>query len=325
MDFLKPNKDETLEQYKYRLYTQKSEYGLTWKDISDLILKYFDKKYSKDGLRHEAYGSQMKVKVETQESDGYVKVLIMNDLHIPYQRPDVFDEIEKHKNVDYIIFGGDLVDCKSCSFFDDFYKPGVEQELAIVHEFISKVNTIIDPSKTKIITIRGNHEYRYTRDIMRMQEKQIQKLLNPNMLSMLQDGFTVYEKSKNIVYKPIENFKYVDNFYIKLFDNLIVAHPLDFSVVDGKIDEKVADYFLNEHIAEKDDVIIYGHTHKFSTMNVNRRQGVYVIENSCLCIPQEYSKMGKLSFTPQNYGYTYLQFKEGQKIDLNDIKIVHLK
>jgi hypothetical protein len=158
-----------------------------------------------------------------------------------------------------------------------------------------------------------------------MQEKQLQKLLNPKLLSMLERGFTFYEHDKDITYKPIKNFKYHDNWWMKLFGNLIIAHPTDFSAVDGKIDEKIAEYFLNQHIAENDDMIVYGHTHHYSQMKVNRREGVFVLENGCLCEEMPYTKRsGKLKYNPQNYGHSLIRFKEGEKINPNDIKFIQL-
>lgn len=108
-----------------------------------------------------------------------LKFLVMNDIHLPYQRDDVLDEIRKHKNIDYLILAGDIIDCESCSSFDVMDRPTVDQEIVIAHQFIKKINTIINPEKTKIICIRGNHEERYTRDIIKMQQKELQKMLNP--------------------------------------------------------------------------------------------------------------------------------------------------
>jgi hypothetical protein len=158
-----------------------------------------------------------------------------------------------------------------------------------------------------------------------MQQKQLQKMLNPNLLEMLQDGFCYYDNGKKIKYEPIENFQYVNDWKVKLFDNLVVCHPKDFSGVDGRMCEKVSEHFLNRHMVDSDYVIIFGHTHKHSSIKVNRRQGIYVIENSCMCKPMDYADTGKLGYNPQNYGYTYLEFNEGEKINLNDIKLVHLK
>lgn len=324
MKDIKPLINESLNEYAFRLFNIKTEEKLKWQDISTLIHKYFDKKLSSDFLRHESYALKKRDEISKSKDSEYIKVMAVNDLHVPYHRDDFFDELEKNKDIDYLIINGDFADCKSCSFFDDFDKPSVEEELILLHEFLNKVNQIINPNTTKIIANRGNHEHRYTKDIMRMHEKHLSKMINPQLLSMMQEGFTVYGKGTSTNYEPIPNFEYHDNFYLKLFDNLIVCHPLDFSGVDGRMCEKVADYFLNEHIAEKDDVIIFGHTHKHSQMKVNRRQGVYVVENGCLCKPHEYSKMGKLSYTPQNYGYSIIRFKEGKKINLNDIQYIHL-
>jgi predicted phosphodiesterase len=321
----KPFENETLDEYIYRLGINKDEFKLTWNDISKLILDNYNKQLHRDYIRHMVSAVKSHNQVVENKEDDYVKVLIMGDIHLPYYRDDIFKEIEKHKNVDYIIFGGDLLDCESCSFWDVWGRPSVEEELVLAHEFISKVNTIINPEKTQIISILGNHENRYEKEIVRMQEKQLQKLLNPKILSMLEKGFTYYEKDKDITYKPIKNFKYHDHWWIRLFNNQIIAHPTDFSGVEGSMCVKVADYFLNEGIAEKDDIIIFSHTHKHFMGKVNRRQGLFVIENSCMCKEMNYTKKsGKLAFTPQNYGYVYLKFKDGQKVDLNDIKYIYL-
>lgn len=322
-----PKTGETLEQYQFRLSEDKSEYNLTWLEISDLINGYFHKKMSADFIRHEYYGVKKQSVAKVQEDEGYVKILIMNDLHVPYERSDVLEEIENNKDVDYIIFAGDLLDCKSCSFFYQWSdKPSVDEEMVIAHNFISKVNEIIDPKKTKIITIMGNHEKRLEREVERMHQKGLQKMINPQMLGMLASGFTIYEKGKQTHYDGIENFEYIDHWYARLFENLIVAHPTTFSSVDGKMAEKASEYFLNQGIAEKDDVIVFGHTHKFSNLKVNRRQSMYVIENGCMCEEHDYAtKSGRLNFTVQNYCYTILKFKENEKIDINDVKVVHLK
>lgn len=322
---IKPKNNETLKQYQYRLSENKSKYKLSWSTISELINKYYRKQYSKDYLRHDYYGMKKRNDIDIENDNEYIKVLIMNDIHLPYNRSDILKHIEKNKDVDYIIIAGDLIDCESCSFWDNWNRPSVEEELIIAHDFISKVNEIINPEKTQIISLLGNHEYRYEKEIIRMQEKQLKKLLNPKLLSMLEKGFTYYEKDKDITYKPINNFKYVDNWYTRLFNNLIVAHPTDFSGVDGKMCEKSAEYFLNEDIAERGDIIVFGHTHKFSSMKVNRRQGVFVIENGCMCQEMDYAKRsGKLRYTPQNYCYTVLKFKNNEKVRLNDIKVIHL-
>ena len=313
-------------EYKIRLCNMKlnKEIDYSWEEL----VKVLGVKCNPDHLRKLSYGfkefSEYINEKELARNDR-IKVLIMNDLHIPYHRDDLFEVIRKHKNVDFIILGGDIIDCESCSSFDSLERPSVEQQLAMAHEVISKINKIIDPTKTKIICIKGNHEERYTRDIMKMQQKELQKMLNPNLLEMLQDGFTYYNKGKKSKYTAIENFEYIDSWYVKLFNNLVVCHPKNFSNIGGKVSEQVSEYFLNQGILEKGDVAIFGHTHKFSMLKNNRRQGIFVVENGCMCKAMEYASNGKLGYTPQNSCYTYLEFENGKKININDIKVTHLE
>lgn len=245
------------------------------------------------------------------------KVMIINDVHVPYQHDGLLDEIRKHKDMDYLVIGGDLIDCESCSSFQMLERPTLEEELVAAHEFIQEINKIID---AEIICIKGNHEERLEREICKMQNKGLQRLLDSQLLRMLEEGFKFNIGTKRKQYKAIENFKYIDKWYARLFDNLVICHPKDFSNVPAKIAEKSAEYFLNRGIIEKDDIIFIGHTHKFSQIVSTRRQDVFVVENGCSCKPMDYSDRGNLNYGNQVNCYTIVEFEEGGKIDRNDIK-----
>lgn len=245
------------------------------------------------------------------------KVMIINDVHVPYQHDGLLDEIRKHKDMDYLVIGGDLIDCESCSSFQMLERPTLEEELVAAHEFIQEINKIIN---AEIICIKGNHEERLEREICKMQNKGLQRLLDSQLLRMLEEGFKFNIGTKRKQYKAIENFKYIDKWYARLFDNLVICHPKDFSNVPAKIAEKSAEYFLNRGIIEKDDIIFIGHTHKFSQIVSTRRQDVFVVENGCSCKPMDYSDRGNLNYGNQVNCYTIVEFEEGGKIDRNDIK-----
>lgn len=245
------------------------------------------------------------------------KVMIINDVHVPYQHEGLLDEIKKHKNIDYLVIGGDLIDCESCSSFQMLERPTLEEELVAAHEFIQEINKIID---AEIICIKGNHEERLEREICKMQNKGLQRLLDSQLLRMLEEGFKFNIGTKRKKYKAIENFKYIDKWYARLFDNLVICHPKDFSNVPAKIAEKSAEYFLNRGIIEKDDIIFIGHTHKFSQIVSTRRQDVFVVENGCSCKPMDYSDRGNLNYGNQVNCYTIVEFEEGCKINKNDVK-----
>lgn len=255
--------------------------------------------------------------IENKVSDVKKKVMIINDVHVPYQHEELLNEIKKHNDIDYLVIGGDLIDCESCSSFQMLERPTLEEELVAAHEFIQEINKIVN---CEIICIKGNHEERLEREICKMQNKGLQRLLDSQLLRMLEEGFKFNIGTKRKQYKAIENFKYIDKWYARLFDNLVICHPKDFSNVPAKIAEKSAEYFLNRDVIEKDDIIFIGHTHKFSQIVSTRRQDVFVVENGCSCKSMDYSDRGNLNYGNQVNCYTIVEFEEGCKIDRNDIK-----
>lgn len=257
------------------------------------------------------------IEVESKISNVKKKVMIINDVHVPYQHEELLNEIKKHNDIDYLVIGGDLIDCESCSSFQMLERPTLEEELVAAHEFIQEINKIVN---CEIICIKGNHEERLEREICKMQNKGLQRLLDSQLLRMLEEGFKFNIGTKRKQYKAIENFKYIDKWYARLFDNLVICHPKDFSNVPAKIAEKSAEYFLNRDVIEKDDIIFIGHTHKFSQIVSTRRQDVFVVENGCSCKPMDYSDRGNLNYGNQVNCYTIVEFEEGCKIDRNDIK-----
>lgn len=257
------------------------------------------------------------IEIENKVSNAKKKVMIINDVHVPYQHEELLNEIKKHNDIDYLVIGGDLIDCESCSSFQMLERPTLEEELVAAHEFIQEINKIVN---CEIICIKGNHEERLEREICKMQNKGLQRLLDSQLLRMLEEGFKFNIGTKRKQYKAIENFKYIDKWYARLFDNLVICHPKDFSNVPAKIAEKSAEYFLNRDVIEKDDIIFIGHTHKFSQIVSTRRQDVFVVENGCSCKPMDYSDRGNLNYGNQVNCYTIVEFEEGCKIDRNDIK-----
>ena len=281
---------------------------------SVILAEIYKKCKEIDGLEEGV--KEMKVNKNVKENKKK-KVMIINDVHVPYQHDGLLDEIKKHKDMDYLVIGGDLIDCESCSSFQMLERPTLEEELVAAHEFIQEINKIIN---AEIICIKGNHEERLEREICKMQNKGLQRLLDSQLLRMLEEGFKFSVGTKRKKYKAIENFKYIDKWYARLFDNLVICHPKDFSNVPAKIAEKSAEYFLNRGIIEKDDVIFIGHTHKFSQIVSTRRQDVFVVENGCSCKAMDYSDRGNLNYGNQVNCYTIVEFEEGNKIEKNDIK-----
>jgi predicted phosphodiesterase len=309
--------NESLMDYEERLYRNQSLYSLSWEEINNLL--GIEQHY--DSTRKASYGYIKRINQE-KEHNFDKSVMIINDLHLPFEREDVLEIINKHKDeINTLVIGGDLMDCKSISFFPQIRDITLEEELVYTHEFLKKVRKILD-NEQKIIIINGNHEERWYKDICTMHEKDMQKFINPNLIDMIIEGFTIYEEDKKKKYEGIDGIIYIPHWFVNIDNKIIVSHPKDFSRVDGKMCEKTSEHFLNRD--EEFEIIVFGHTHKYSQMTVSRRQNTYVVENGCLCCPQDYADVGKLGYTPQYYCYTIIKYNNNEKINYNNIQVYHL-
>jgi predicted phosphodiesterase len=248
------------------------------------------------------------------------KIMIMSDIHYPYHRGDVLDNIKKHANeISALIIGGDAFNNDSLSRFAEISKLSFEEEIIGFYNFVKEMRDIL-PITVKIIFIRGNHEFRLYKYIASQHDKQLAKFINPEVIQMLTDGFTIYEGTKKIDYKPIENVEYVPHWFTNINNELIVCHPEEFSRVQVKTAMDAVQYFLSR--GEQFSMVIVGHLHVFGE---SKKFGKYGVQLGCSCKPQRYADKGSLKYSPQDYNYMIVSFDENGKIDINDSKIYHLE
>ncbi len=241
-------------------------------------------------------------------------VLVINDLHIPFQRNDIFTIIKKYKKLDAIIFGGDIIDCKSISSFPNLDDISIEYEIEKAIEFFKEIRKIVGRS-TKLIVIKGNHESRWERYISKMHDKKLYKFINPNILEMLRDGMTLYENNEMKVIEGDKDIIVINNWYIN-FNGVIICHPINFYAQPTKNATMAIQYFLDKEIF---DALICAHNHHQSMCYY---YGKWAIESGCMCKEMDYIN-GKTSSTNQDYGYVQLIFDD-DKISINDSKIYKL-
>lgn len=213
------------------------------------------------------------------------------------------------------------MDCKSISKFPQIKTLTIEEELVYAYNILKEIRMILDDNQ-KIIIINGNHEERWYKDICNLHEKDIQKFINPYLLDMIVEGFTIYKDGGRRKYKGIENITYIPHWFVNIDKKIIVCHPKNFSTVKGKMLENSVQHFVNR--GEEFDVLVLGHTHKYSNGVIDRYQGKFAVENGCLCRPQPYADSGKLNYTPQSYCYTIIKYNNNEHIDYNNIKTYFL-
>ncbi|QPW62028.1 metallophosphoesterase [Clostridium botulinum] len=321
---IKKQDNETIRQYEARLYRNKVAYGLNNKKIWKMMNEIEGKNLGESTRRCRSFDYNLgRQDTLIELNKKYDKnVMIINDLHVPYERKDALEIIQKHSHeIDTLVIAGDLMDCEAISSFPKVQRMSLVQELIYAYNFLKKVRRILNNGQ-KIVLFNGNHEERLYKEICNMQKKDLQKFLNPNILSMLVDGFTIYEDDKKVTYEGIADITYIPHWYVNLDEKLIVCHPKGFSQIDGRLCESVVAHFLNKQ--EKFDVAVFGHTHKQSQMIVSRRQGVFAVENGCMCNPMKYADCGKLNYTKQDYCYTIIRYNNDEKVNYNNIKTYYL-
>lgn len=248
-------------------------------------------------------------------------ILVLNDIHLPFERDDVLQVIKRHVDeIDVLVLGGDTLDCFSISQFPKVEHLTLVEEIQYAYDFFIEIEKILNGKP--IVTIMGNHEERLYSEIKRLNSKHLQPLMNPFILEMFSDGFYLYPNGRKKYYEPIKTLVNKNSWFVNIDKKVIVAHPKNFSRVKGKYLENIASYFINQ--GEQFELIIGTHTHKFAMADVDRYMGVYVIEAGCMCKPMEYANSGKLGYTPQHYCYTIIRYNFDEPLNINDQTVIHL-
>lgn len=245
-------------------------------------------------------------------------LLVINDLHIPFQREDILTLITKCKDeLGTIIFGGDLIDCKAISTYPDLNDITIEHEIIQSIKFINNVRKIVG-NDVKIKCIRGNHEQRWSTYIAKMRDDSLYKFINPNVLEMLRDGMTLYCNEQKTYFKGDPNLEIIDDWYTNE-KGVLICHPTNYYNQPTKNATTAIQYFMAHD--EKFEVLICAHSHHQSQCFFG---GKWAIESGCCCKPMEYFK-GKTTAREQDYGFVYIVFDENNKPSINDSIVYKLK
>jgi predicted phosphodiesterase len=247
------------------------------------------------------------------------KILILADLHIPYHREDIFDVVRENINfVDAIVLAGDSFDNESLSKFSAIGKRKFKEDLTYFYDTINKI-ALINNNNIPIYIIRGNHEERLAKYISTTQQDELSEFLNPQVVQMLVDGFTIYSGYDKIVYPPIPNIVYINNWYMNINDSILICHQKDFNRPKLKTVCNGIDYFIENK--ENFDAIFLAHMH---TAGYTRHMTKHGYNIPCMCKPQEYTNKGNFCYKPQAYGYMILALDDNGKFDINNSRTVIL-
>jgi len=302
------------------IYRNKKLLNMNNNEIAKYINEHSDRILGESTIRCKAKDyniGRSEYKREVEQNTYDKGIMVINDLHVPFQRDDVIEHINNHKDeITTLVIIGDYLDCYSISNFPKIREVLLKEEVVAGYNFMKKIRDVLGDDK-KIIICNGNHEERYKANISRMHEKDLQQFINPNILEMYVEGFTIYEGKKKIEYKPIKNLVFIPHWYF-VSDGVVYCHPKDFTKVKGKMLENVTSHFINKGIDFS--MVVFGHTHKYSCAVVDRFGNKCAVENCCMCKEHEYADAGKLGYTSQTYGYSIIKYNVGDKVSLNNVK-----
>lgn len=235
------------------------------------------------------------------------KVLILSDIHCPFHREEeIIDIILKHRSeISTIIFGGDTVDCESISKFPKEIRKPLIEEMIITYKFLKRIDRLT-PNIKKIL-IWGNHEYRFVRYLSENQN-QLNPLHSDNILENIVNGFVHYDRlrRRKIKYPPLsDNFVVVNKWFVQ-YNDLVIAHPKNFSKVPLRTACNTIEHFVKRGL--KFNTLFIGHTHKWGA---TKHFSIWTGELGCLCHAMEYADTGNVNYSPQHYGYALVAFENG--------------
>lgn len=313
--------NESLEEYKFRLFSKKKEFGLTWKDISDLIYVAYGKKVSSSYLRHEYYGANKKVQLD--ELDVGTRILSISDLHCPFNLP--ISVLNEYKNkVDILQINGDVSDSQSVSKFRKKFRKSYVDEMVETRKVIINIIELIQPKK--VVINYGNHDERIGNYLADKIDTDVLELLPQTNLDYIIDtGFYRYnhEDKSKIFYEPIKNIfenievVYTNNWFCQI-GSCIFSHPKAFRSGILGTSEKAFLYFIQE--GYNFDALILAHTHKIAMSKYGNK---FLFEQGTMCVEQGYATSGGLQ-RPQAQGFIYIILDKDDKFNYEKSKLICL-
>jgi predicted phosphodiesterase len=243
---------------------------------------------------------QVMKQFEKDYGNKEVKVLVINDLHIPKANINVLEAIiHQHQDADILVIAGDYLDYDSISFYGQSKNIDVSDEYKMGYKIMNKLASIFE----KVYIINGNHEYRLTRYFK-------------NKIVTGFNGFLM-EKHKPLteIVRYFDNVEYVNHWFMQLGD-FVFAHPSRYSKVTMRSVENVIKHLIKRR-HEKEfanfEAVGIGHTHRLGNAEAFGRYGY---EFGCIEDKDVEFRNKDAKGNKWEYGYGIVNFKNG-KYDYN--------
>ena len=290
---------------------QLREDGNSWAQVAKQLSEEFGAFFSYDAVVSKVKKHWGLKKPVT--NSNYTTKLIISDTHFPFHSPKLNEIIEQYKGIaDELYIGGDMLDMYACSTFVKRKDIALRYEMAVAHQHL----TLWSKWFKKIIIISGNHEERLGSFFQKRVDPAILFLIETDILQHFEKGFSFEnEIGEEIYFAPIKNLETTEDWFIEIGD-AILAHPKNFSRVDGKTGVATNEYFIKH--GYQHNAVLIGHTHQAAKV---MNSGKLIMEIGCCCEEQEYATRGNINYRPQTNAITLLVQKDGIT-DLNQTNFI---
>jgi hypothetical protein len=226
-----------------------------------------------------------------------MKILCMNDLHMPYEDKEIVDIALKMGAAADLVIVSEMLDLTSLNPFSN--KPF--HPLSIEIDYGLRFLEYLSENFPQVIIISSNHEGRITRELSRNLPGDLQFMVEEDNLM-------------RIMAKPFPNITVLDDWKV-IINDAIFAHADIYSSVEAKTSLN-----LNGILEEWGDIIgvnnyhllVQGHTHHMSTIY---KPNLKIMESGCLSLVPKW-KLDKLTRTPWSTGFVIVKQENG-KTNLN--------
>lgn len=261
-----------------------------------IFAEIFDEEIISDYREEKEVIKKIMADFKKKHGQGEVKVLVINDLHIPYTNIDVLEEIIfNNQDADILVIAGDFLDYNSISAYGGRKNVDVSGEYKMGFKIMKKLAAIFK----EIYIINGNHEYR----LVSYYKNKVVQGLNGYLLDK--------HRPLDEIVKYFDNVTYVNHWFMQLGD-FIFAHPKRYSSVAMRTVENVIKYFINQR-HEKEfapfNAVGIGHTHRLGGTELF---GYYGYEFGCIEDKNVDYRHQDAKGNKWEYGYGIVIFKNGE-------------
>lgn len=256
---------------------------------------------------------------QTRSFDVRKKILVMSDLHCPFQHDDLIERIwDEHKDADILVLNGDIIDAYGASSFPQ------EKLVTILEEYNAAMELLIRASKLfpSVLLVRGNHDERIDRYFSRKFDPHMYAMAQKDILWRLANGFIYDAKGNHVGTYKFDNVVYNPQGmpWVAQIGKTIFMHPSSYSGKPMSTVSAALDHIQNFVEWNTFDSIIIGHTHKIGRI-IERNK--LLLEQGCLTRLMDYQKSGKFSRRPTTLGYALIYQDHQGNTDFNLSNVIY--